>query len=258
MTNIDSVIERIKKLLAHSDSAKSIGSQAESEAFAAKAAEIALQHKLEMSEIEFAAEAEADPIDGEYVNTADLLGQRKTRNRSAWQQGLVSALCYANSCRLLVVVGSKTVRLVGSKADREIVKYLFTTLGRQGERLANKWAREQAARTWRDVEWQEQARGTKRDFLLGFVRGIREKLAEQRKSTLAEAGQYAVVRVQTHERAVAQWIADLEGVRSTGALSGARDGASYRAGQAAGRSASLHGGIGGGTVSRASSMRLTA
>ena len=259
MSPMATVLDRIRKLLVHSDSAKSIGSAAEAEAFAAKAAEIALQHKLDLSEIEFAAEEAADPIDKERVNTADLMGAKATSNRSAWQQSLLSTLARNHSCLITVTVGSKSCWLIGASADREIVKYLYAVLAKEGEKLGTRHAREWAARTVRDVEWQERGKGSKRDFLLGYVRGIGEKLHAQRSSTLAEAGHNALVRVQTHDKAVGVWMyANIPGLGGSASLSGARKGSSFNAGKAAGLAANLNGGLGGGTTARASSMRLTA
>lgn len=237
---IETALDRIKKLLAHSESARGLGSVAEAEAFAAKAADIALQHKLSLDAIEFADEEAADPIGKELVNTAELKGDKRTRNRSAWQQELLAVLARNNSCRIVVMTGSKTCYLIGSSADREIVKYLYAVLAREAERLARRGG------------W------SKRDFLLGFVRGVSEKLYAQRKSTLAEAGSTALVRVEQHDLAVERWMRESLNLRASAGLGGARDGASYHAGKAAGANANLNGGLAGGTVSRASSMRLTA
>ncbi len=238
MTTIETALDRIKKLLAHSESARGLGSVAEAEAFAAKAADIALQHKLSLDAIEFADEAAADPIDKELVNTAELKGDKRTRNRSAWQQELLAVLARNNSCRIVVMTGSKTCYLIGSGADREIVKYLYAVLAREGERLSRGWS--------------------KRDFLLGFVRGVSEKLYAQRKSTLAEAGSTALVRVEQHDKAVERWMYESLNLRASAGLGNARDGASYGAGKRAGLNANTNSGLGGGTTDRASSMRLTA
>lgn len=263
------ILDRIRKLLAHADSAKSLGSQAEAETFAAKAAEIALQHKLSLDAIEFEDEAAADPIDTERVNTAELMGRRSTEGRCLWQQGLLNTLARAHSCRILVVSGRKFATLVGAGADREIVKYLYAVLAKQGARLARAHAK-----TVRPVTPQEPrpafgyAWGYRRPtprrqspetaFLLGYVEGIRLKLKAQRESTLSEAGQFAVVRVQTHEALVTARTNDLSSGSTLRNNTHIRDSASYHAGKAAGASANLNGGLAGGTVSRASSMRLTA
>lgn len=46
------IIEKLRKLIAMEQSARSIGSLAEAEAFASKVQELLSKHKLEMSEIE--------------------------------------------------------------------------------------------------------------------------------------------------------------------------------------------------------------
>ena len=54
---MENVIDKLRKIMAHAASAREIGNLAEAEAFAAKAQELLLRHKLDMTEVEFAAES---------------------------------------------------------------------------------------------------------------------------------------------------------------------------------------------------------
>lgn len=62
------VVEKLQKLINHEKSARSIGSIAEAETFAAKIADLLFTHKLEMSDIEIADEERDEPIAQENVN----------------------------------------------------------------------------------------------------------------------------------------------------------------------------------------------
>lgn len=77
------IIEKLRKLIAMEQSARSIGSLAEAEAFASKVQELLSKHKLEMSEIELDEQEESDPIDWEEVRT-DEAGFKTKRGRAAW------------------------------------------------------------------------------------------------------------------------------------------------------------------------------
>ena len=51
----DQIIEKLRKLIAHEQSARTIGNIAEAEAFASKIQDLLTAHKLDMSEVDFQA-----------------------------------------------------------------------------------------------------------------------------------------------------------------------------------------------------------
>jgi hypothetical protein len=59
----NTIVAKLRKLVAHERSTRSIGSLAEAETFAAKIQDLLTAHKLSMSEIDFQAREEGEPID---------------------------------------------------------------------------------------------------------------------------------------------------------------------------------------------------
>jgi hypothetical protein len=247
----------IKKLMAKADSAAQIGSAEEAATFAAKANELLLKHKLEMTDLELASEDTDDPIEDGYINVAQAAGLKKGggARRAAWIEGLASRLCNAHFCKLLVVPGSKTIRIIGRKSDKQIVEYLLTTLVREGERLAilyERVSRVSAQRAGLPIPQQP-----KRGFLLGFTAGIGEKLREMRVQVVNQGGQHAIVRFQQATAAVQKYFDDTLGKRvgkASAPNNSTRNGAAFHAGKQAGRSQSLHGGLGQGGSSKSGTI----
>jgi hypothetical protein len=253
---MEKTLRLIKHLLAHADSAAQIGSSEEAATFAAKANELLLKHKLEMTDLELATEEEDDPIDGEYVDVAAKAGLKKGggARRAAWIESMAMALCNANFCKLLVVPGTKIIRIIGRRSDRQIVQYLLTVLVREGERLAilyERKARVSAERAGLPIPQQP-----KRAFQLGFTAGVKEKLWEMKRSVVQQGGQFAVQRFAKAEFAVQKYYESLGKKRSVGGPSGSTSNQSgYLAGKQAGKAQNLNGGLGsassqGGTLAK--------
>src|ERR1017187_8732928 len=93
-----SVMEKLRKLIAHEESARSMGSLAEAEAFAGRIAEMLTQHRLERSDVEVKAET-AEPIGQDRV-TAEEAGVKKGAQNVAvaWQVCLARGVCKATGC----------------------------------------------------------------------------------------------------------------------------------------------------------------
>lgn len=245
MTPLAKTMELIRKLLAKADSAAELGSAEEAAAFAGKANELLLQHKLEMSDIDLAAEDTEDPIENDYVTAAGF----EKGGRSKWISTLFHHVAKAHFCRSLYVDGSKKVRLIGRKSDREIVTYLVSTLARNGERLAKAFA---ATAVPNDGPWsyRESPRTAKSraksSFLLGYVSAISERLRGMRAHAEQQGGQFAVVRFRRAENEVARIADVLTRGKTSRSSQTIFNSSAFAAGQEAGRSASLHGGVGGG------------
>lgn len=258
-----SVIERIRKLLAHADSAKQIGSIEEAAAFAAKASDILAQHKLGMSDLELMIEGETDQQGKEEYEHI------KRRGRTAWYETMASAVARANFCHLTVFSGSARICLTGRESDRAIASYLIQTLAVNGERLAIQHARlamqqhkqavAEAVREGLESWMIRKPSNPKLSFLSGYTAAIIERLHEQRKQQEAH-NPHAVIRLTNalaESKAHAHKL--MPNLRSVRGPSGPRsqDRNSRDAGYAAGRSANLNAGVGSGGTVRAA-MRLGA
>jgi len=136
------IITKLRKLIEHERSARSIGSLAEAEAFAAKIQDLLTAHKLSMSEIDFQAREDGEPIDWEHVDGSEVgRGGRKTK--VYWRVVIAKAIAKINSCEIVNETRShgNAFFFVGRTSDREIAKTLYLYLIELGEELVAKSAR---------------------------------------------------------------------------------------------------------------------
>lgn len=138
------IIDKLRKLIAHERSARSIGNLAEAEAFAGKIQELLTAHKLSMSEVDFAEREATEPIDWERV---DLRTEVSGSNRAnlKWRVLIARAIAEANSCAVINSTGSRgtAFSFVGRTSDRQMAKVLYLYLVELGEELSTKSAREE-------------------------------------------------------------------------------------------------------------------
>jgi hypothetical protein len=255
MTTDTKTLSLIQKLLAKADSAASIGSTEEAAAFAAKASELLLRHKLSLSDLEVLAEQESDPMfDGYYDVTADPAAKLpRTKNRTQWLTMLANVLCRAHFCRMLVITGEKTIRIIGRESDVMIVRYLYATLAREGYRLGISYEKQ--------IRYKANKEGTSvpprlaASFRLGFIAAIQERLTKMRREVEQQAGQHAIVRFHQADRDVQDYLDNLKRRGQVGkvkalTISGTNQQAT-QAGYAAGQRAALHQGLNQGGTTKA-------
>ncbi len=147
--NIDPIIEKLRKLIAHEKSARSIGNLHEAEAFAARIQTMLEDHKLGMDEVAYAEREAAEPIDWEPVS-ADDIDHTDTYNRKNvrqyWQHTLATAIAEVNSCRAIGKGGDNSrFSFVGRTTDRQLCKILFIYMVELAEELCAKAAKEDVA-----------------------------------------------------------------------------------------------------------------
>jgi mannitol/fructose-specific phosphotransferase system IIA component len=163
------IIALIAKLKAHEESARNIGNQEEAEAFAAKVAELLTAHKLSMSEVEFKAQDQDNPIGKTYSPKAgDVAGI-----------SLAQALAKHFYCRVLYASGTHEVVFVGRAVDRETCDYTFKFLRSVSRMLSKKeW---KARYSGSGMQWNKGQEGIRwhKSFQMGFVAGIASKLQNQ-------------------------------------------------------------------------------
>jgi hypothetical protein len=253
VTAHDKTIDLIKKLLAKAESAAQIGSTEEAASFAAKANELLLKHKLEMSDIQVAAQDTDDAVTREVYDPSDAMRWVGKGRRVAWLEALTSGVARANFCKILIFTGSKQVTIIGRPSDVAITKYLLSVLVREAERLAVLYERE--------VRVAAERRGDptpvqpKRGFLLGFTNAVLERLRAMRKQTETAGGKHALVRFQAADLAVQKYIEQTyKGLRSVGRPdSNTANKSAWEAGRKAGQSVNLNSGIGGGATGKGQS-----
>ena len=159
-------------------SARKIGSIAEADAFAAKARQLLLQHRVDR------LAATRDSSDRQEIDshpvTAQQAGISAVRNRQEWSERLAAAIAEAFHCSLMIRRGSNTVIFCGKERDRASAAQLYTELANRAsaacmeEFAAWKEGRQQWAVGSGSTSQSDAAysRRWKQSFLLGFAQTI--------------------------------------------------------------------------------------
>jgi hypothetical protein len=173
-------ITKLKKLIAHEQSARAIGSVAEAEAFAERIHEWLIRHKLSMQEVELASKEDQE-VDG-----TELGGTK----REVWLECLAGNIAESYFCQAIARTyrkGGFSIIIIGRKADREIVVELLAYF----EQLARELA-EAGATEYREVLRLAHVRGatlgaaTKRfrySFLTGFSLSLCARFRESKEKS---------------------------------------------------------------------------
>lgn len=225
------ILDRIRKLFAHADSASAIGNQAEAEAFAAKAAQLLAEHKIDRSAVSLSEEPE-EAIVMETVLTSDLLG---IKTKGGWRSVLAEGLSRAYFVRLVIgnrdwKTGSYPVYVFGKASDREVFTYALQTLIAVIEEAGEKAAVGRRERT---------------GYRLGFAVGICQKLRAERIEQERSSNPHAVVLASARE-AVAKVVREAfpNTVKGRASRTTAHD--AYAAGKADGAAHNFRRGVYGG------------
>lgn len=254
MTTIEQKITKLLRLAAGNANIH------EASAAFAQAQALADRHAIDLETMRVERAEKRDAATAERVERAEITRveiHAPGRTRSAWRGSLASAVARANGCRVYTAQSHKRATMgltaiwVYGPADRlELVRTLYHWIHAQVERLGAVYAR-------------GKGRSAGRDFRLGAVHEVSQRLRAEREKTLtaaradayARGGETALARVST-ALATLDRSAEVErygrvslGLRRGSALAGARGGSAYAAGRAAGRSVSTgpRGQIGGGS-----------
>lgn len=127
-----SILDRVRKLYRHANSAKELGNEAEAAAFAAKVQELVLQHRLDMTAIEQEEMERTEPVEEETIEASELgLRVKLYATRQSWFGILINGCAPMSFCR---VIGSSSngqrnrYHIIGRKSDRENLKQLVAYL----------------------------------------------------------------------------------------------------------------------------------
>jgi hypothetical protein len=105
------ITEKIRKLIEHEKSARSIGNRAEAEAFVMKIQDLLLQHKLTMSDVEL----HADPMGHEGARS-----DKQRRRAEQWSEILGNAAARACFCEAIGCTGTNGLVFIGRASDRQV------------------------------------------------------------------------------------------------------------------------------------------
>lgn len=177
-TNLDNIIQRIKGLMRHADSAKEMGSLAEAETFTNKVNELLMQYNLEMAQVVATADKQNDQFKN-WMYSEDI-SYKDNQSGQRWRLGLVKVLCNHNLCSYTWNSYRKTFTVYGHMQNVDTVVWLYNYLSIGLLRLAQENHVALPAKT--KLLYNRYA--FLKDFLMGAIVGIEEKLEAQ---TLASA-----------------------------------------------------------------------
>jgi hypothetical protein len=201
MTAEEKVLDKIRKLNAHAESAKAIGSEAEAAAFAAMVNRLLNEHRLDMTDLEFEQKRETDPVDEGWLDWS-VHGIRTKNKRIYWIEQLAVMVASAHCCRILVVPGSSLLKLVGTKTNREIAEYVIVTLFRSADNIAWK----ESLKYYEECKKSGRPRedGFRNSFRLAFVNRIAQRLQEEKDRVSANST--ALVRYNSEAKDVEDYM----------------------------------------------------
>lgn len=224
MSDINSIIEKVKKLLALSAKA---GTAAEAATAAGLANKLIDEYRLEAADLEAKEEGRLEPIeeDQDYIYESGKV--------TTWKQELCSTLVdfygctYWNDCYWPNGRQVSRYRVVGRRSDIGIVRYMFAWLMTECQRLAQ-------------LEAYGRGKVFVNSYCLGFVRGIRDQLKTSRKQAEATATNAAIVLVNSRaEEAEVELFKMHPNLKTQSTASYARrDQGAYESGKS--RGASMH------------------
>lgn len=180
--------DKIRKLMAHAESAEKLGSEAEAAAFMAQAQRLMAQHKLEMTEVEWEeSESDREP-EHTYLDPSEWGEKVKKSTVPTWVQRLAKWVARAHQCDSLGVQGSNRLIFIGSTEDVKVTTAVFVHLRGEAERLANNGYS-------RAYKAGKRTKGFFGSFYDGFVEAIQERVLATERELRDEVGETAMVRL---------------------------------------------------------------
>ena len=224
MASNNRIIEKLKKLMRHEESARSIGSIPEAEAFAAKIQDLLTEYKLSMSEIEFDARDEGEPIDWENVSGDEInVGGKKVRQY--WRMKLATGIAQVNSCQAIGKgARSNSFAFVGRTTDRELCKVLYLYMVELGEELCARCVKSERevqklkfnvskgimdydVPTWERAAFNAWMKDFRDSWKTGFADAIYKRLKDRYDQAMRDAtGTNALVHIKKDALAVQDFL----------------------------------------------------
>lgn len=196
MNASEKLLNKLAKIQAHAESAEEIGNEAEAQAFAGMLQQLCLKHKIAMSDIQFQEEEKSEPIKERHMDF-DKGKIKKKASRIQWQEHLAIVIAEAHFCRVLVHSGCNTITLVGRESDMAVAEYLFVTLARAIDKMANK-AHGKLYREHFAKGTTAKMKGFKSSYKNAFINRLTERFEEQKEQAVQESST-ALVRVEKIE-----------------------------------------------------------
>lgn len=202
MEERDAVLRKLKKMQAHEESARKIGSTQEAEAFAQAIQRLLAQYQISMTEVQFTEHLEQEAVDKEMIEWEDY-GFKFKRRRTYWIEELSHMVCKAYGCRFLIHPGTNCISVVGRNPNRQVAAYVIGTLTYAADRISYLEHEKYRIRMEREGR-VGAARGYRASFLEGMIRRLGQRLEEELNPKTEDCT--ALVRFDRHGKDAESWI----------------------------------------------------
>jgi hypothetical protein len=225
MTDTKKVLEKLGKLKAHMDSAQDIGSEAEAQAFAAAIQKLLMQHKLEMTDIQYSAHVKEEPVeehlvggDLEYAGTGkkfrcvlkDYPDVEVLSRRVDWMETLGAIVAQAHNCSMLISQKSSQIWFVGMRSNIAVAEYIYITMLRTIDKLSHKeymkFRRECRGRDDGGGRFLHETWGFKASWIRGFITRLAQRFREAKLKMEQDNSGTALVRINKEAIAVKDYL----------------------------------------------------
>jgi len=183
----DKLLDKLQKIKKMADGAAAIGSEAEAQAFAEMLQKMLIEHKLEMSDIEFEAYEKEEAVVKQMIDYSKYPDLELKKTRVLWTERLAGVIARAHMCRILVHTGSNRISLVGRKDDIAVAEYMIVTLFRATEKIAKTAHMKYIWEVYKRDGDTHAAQGFKKAFIQSFIMRLadryREEQAKHKSST---------------------------------------------------------------------------
>lgn len=176
----EKIIDKLRKLMKHEESARTIGNLNEAENFASKVQDLLMKYKLSVTDIQIEEEAVVDDLTVEIITPGSL------KNRAVrWHSVLLTGICRANNCDCSSETGSNRLTIYGYETDIALCFTLFKYFVGLGEQLSMvdyiKVSPDERPNHWRDSWLNGYAKALRVRFMNAHYDAIRT--AKQAEST---------------------------------------------------------------------------
>jgi hypothetical protein len=197
----EKILDKLGKIKRMADGAKAIGSEAEAQAFADLLSKLLLDHKLEMTDLEFEKFEEEQPVGVHRIDYSLYPFIKVRSHRVVWIEQLARIVAESHFCRILIYPNSNRVALVGRHEDATIAEYMFVTLFRSIDTIEQierrKWKHERPG-------LNRNTDGFRESFIQAFLMRLRDRFLDLRRARETES--MALMRINKSDKAVQEFI----------------------------------------------------
>lgn len=212
----EKILDKIRKLHRHAESARNIGSEAEAQAFAQMVNQLLNKHRLELTDIQFEEQRRNEPVteaEIDFRKYGDTYRGKPVewkfkRQRIEWIERLADIVARAHSCQILIMDKTNRLFLAGTETNRQIAEYVLITLMRAAEKLSWDEYAKYFYKCRDELGDVTLARGFRHAWLISFIHRIHERFQEEKAKMNQDKTGTALVRYDRERADIDEFLKD--------------------------------------------------